>query len=88
MNIGPTPYQLLSAGLGACTTMTLRLYAGRKKIALDRVSVDVRHDKIHAADCEACETETGKIDKLEREITLEGNFDEATRQRLLEIADM
>lgn len=86
-NTGPTPYQLLSAGLGACTTMTLRLYAGHKKIPLERVSVDVRHDKIHAEDCESCETRDGRIDTFEREITLAGDLDAETRQRLLEIAD-
>lgn len=86
-NTGPTPYQLLSAGLGACTTMTLRLYAGHKKIPLERVSVDVRHNKTHAEDCESCETVEGKIDTFEREITLEGDLDAETRQRLLEIAD-
>lgn len=86
-NTGPTPYQLLSAGLGACTTMTLRLYAGHKKIPLARVSVDVRHNKTHAEDCESCETSNGKVDTFEREITLEGDLDAETRQRLLEIAD-
>ncbi|MFT5488790.1 MAG: putative OsmC-like protein/alpha/beta superfamily hydrolase [Paracoccaceae bacterium] len=86
-NTGPTPYQLLSAGLGACTTMTLRLYAGHKKIPLERVSVDVRHNKTHAEDCESCETRDGKVDTFEREITLEGDLDAETRQRLLEIAD-
>lgn len=86
-NTGPTPYQLLSAGLGACTTMTLRLYAGHKKIPLERVSVDVRHNKTHAEDCESCEIQDGKIDTFEREITLVGDLDAETRQRLLEIAD-
>lgn len=86
-NTGPTPYQLLSAGLGACTTMTLRLYAGHKKIPLDRISVDIRHNKVHAEDCEACESLDGKVDTFEREITLEGDLDAETRQRLLEIAD-
>ena len=86
-NTGPTPYQLLSAALGACTTMTLRLYAGHKKIPLERVSVDVRHNKTHAEDCESCENRVGKIDTFEREITLEGDLDADTRQRLLEIAD-
>ncbi len=86
-NTGPTPYQLLSAGLGACTTMTLRLYAERKDIPLERVSVEVRHNKTHAEDCESCETREGRIDTFEREITLDGDLDTATRQRLLEIAD-
>ena len=87
LNTGPTPYQLLSAALGACTTMTLRMYASHKKIPLERVSVDVRHDKTHAADCEECETREGKIDTFERQITIEGDLDAETRQRLLEIAD-
>ena len=67
--------------------MTLRLYAGRKKIPLDHVSVDVRHNKIHAEDCESCDTREGKVDTFEREITLEGDLYAETRQRLLEIAD-
>ena len=86
-NSGPTPYQLLGAALGACTTMTLRMYANHKELPLDRVSVSVRHDKVHAADCAACEEREGKIDRFERKITIEGDLDEATRERLLEIAD-
>ena len=86
-NTGPTPYQLLSAALGACTTMTMRLYADRKKWPLERASVAVRHDKIHAADCADCETREGKVDSFERVITLTGALDEEQRQRLLDIAD-
>ena len=86
-NTGPTPYQLLSAALGACTTMTMRLYANKKKWKLDRASVVVRHDKVHAADCGECETREGKIDMFVREITLEGALDEEQKQRILEIAD-
>ena len=86
-NTGPTPYQLLSAALGACTTMTMRLYANRKKWNLDRASVMVRHDKIHATDCEDCEAREGKIDVFERAITLEGDLDDEQKQRILEIAD-
>ncbi|MEX2453837.1 MAG: alpha/beta fold hydrolase [Rhodospirillaceae bacterium] len=86
-NAGPTPYQFLSAALGACTTMTLRMYADRKKIALDHVSVTVRHGKVHATDCAECETKEGKIDRFERELTLVGDLDEETTARLLEIAD-
>lgn len=86
-NTGPTPYQLLSAALGACTTMTMRLYANRKKWNLDRASVMVRHDKIHATDCEDCEAREGKIDVFEREIALEGDLDDEQKQRILEIAD-
>jgi len=84
---GPTPYGLLLAALGACTTMTLRLYAERKKLPLEKVSVRLRHEKIHARDCENCDTQEGKIDRIEREIVLEGALDGAQRQRLLEIAE-
>lgn len=84
---GPSPYQLLTAALGACTTMTLRMYAEHKKLPLDKVSVRLRHGKIHAKDCETCETRDGKIDRIEREITLTGDLDAEQRQRLLEIAD-
>ena len=84
---GPTPYGLLLAGLGACTAMTLRLYARRKEWPLDEVQVRLRHEKIHATDCEACETETGKIDRIEKEISLAGPLDDEQRARLLQIAD-
>ena len=67
--------------------MTVRMYARRKKIALDDVIVRLRHEKIHAADCESCETEVGKIDQIDRTIELRGTLDAETRQRLLEIAD-
>jgi uncharacterized OsmC-like protein/fermentation-respiration switch protein FrsA (DUF1100 family) len=84
---GPNPYDLLLAALGACTAMTLRLYAERKALPLDRVTIKLRHAKIHAADCAACETKEGKIDHIERGIVLEGALDADTRARLLEIAD-
>jgi len=84
---GFTPYDLLLAGLGACTAMTLRMYAGQKKWPLERVTVKLRHDKIHADDCTECETRAGKIDRIEREILLTGNLDDAQRARLKEIAD-
>ena len=85
--LGATPYQLVSAGLGACTSMTIRMYARRKKIALEHVEVDVSHNKIHATDCETCDSSTGKIDQFERKITLSGDINAKDRQRLLEIAD-
>ncbi|MEO1223185.1 MAG: alpha/beta fold hydrolase [Pseudomonadota bacterium] len=84
---GPTPYDLLTAGLGACTSMTIRMYARHKNLPLDGVHVELAHDKIHAEDCEHCETEDGKIDRIRRKITLRGDLDDAQRAKLLEIAD-
>lgn len=84
---GPTPYDLLTAGLGACTSMTIRMYARHKNLPLDGVHVELAHDKIHADDCEHCETEDGKIDRIRRKITLRGDLDDAQRAKLLEIAD-
>jgi putative redox protein len=85
---GPSPYQLLSASLGACTSMTMRMYAMRKKWSIGRISVRVRHEKIHAQDCAECETTEGKVDRMEREIHIEGELTEEQRHRLLEIADI
>jgi uncharacterized OsmC-like protein/alpha/beta superfamily hydrolase len=87
MDSGPTPYDLLLAGLGACTAMTVRMYADLKQLPLDRVSVALRHEKIYATDCANCETREGKIDRVERVITLEGALDAAAKQKLLEIAE-
>jgi uncharacterized OsmC-like protein/alpha-beta hydrolase superfamily lysophospholipase len=84
---GPNPYDFLLAALGACTAMTLRLYAERKALPLERVTVRLRHARIHAADCATCETKEGKIDRIERGILLEGTLDAEARARLLEIAD-
>jgi putative redox protein len=84
---GPGPYDLLLAGLGACTSMTLRLYAERKQLDLDRVTVRLTHNKIHAQDCAECETKTGTIDRIDRKITLEGELSAEERKRLMEIAD-
>jgi putative redox protein len=84
---GPSPYDLLLAAVGACTAMTVRLYADQKKLPLERVSVDLRHDKLHAADCAECETKDGRIDRIERVVTLEGPLDDAQRAKLLEIAN-
>lgn len=84
---GPDPYQYLASALGACTVMTLNMYARHKDWPVERVSCRVRHRKVHAEDCEGCETTKGKIDELEREIAIEGELDADQRERLLEIAD-
>jgi uncharacterized OsmC-like protein/pimeloyl-ACP methyl ester carboxylesterase len=84
---GPTPYDLLLAALGACTSMTVRMYAQRKGWPLAGVSVSLRHSRIHAADCANCESDAGKIDRIVRVIRLDGDLDEHQRQRLFEIAD-
>ena len=84
---GPTPYDLLLAGLGACTSMTVRMYADRKGWPLDRVRVTLRHSRIHAKDCLDCETRTGWIDHIDRDIELSGDLDDSQRQRLMQIAE-
>lgn len=86
-DFGPSPYELLSAGLASCTSMTIQMYARRKKWPLQNVETHVDHKKSHAEDCENCERNTAKIDIFEREIILEGNLDEQQQQKLLEIAD-
>jgi uncharacterized OsmC-like protein len=83
---GPSPYELLLASLGACTSMTLRLYAQRKGIELHGITVRLRHFRIDAEDCRDCETKSGFLDRIDREIELRGNLDEAQKERLLEIA--
>ena len=85
--LGPTPYQLVAAGLGACTSMTIRMYARQKKIPLEHVQVDISHNKVHAQDCASCDQSNGKVDRFERHITLTGKLTPEQQQRLLEIAD-
>ncbi len=84
---GPTPYDLLTAALGACTSMTLRMYADRKSWPLEAVVVRLRHRKVHMSHCQNCEESGKKIDTIDREIELAGPLDDNQRQRLLEIAD-
>jgi uncharacterized OsmC-like protein/pimeloyl-ACP methyl ester carboxylesterase len=84
---GPGPYDFLLAGLGACTSMTMRMYADRKSLPLDRITVTLKHSKIHAADCAECETRDGMLDQIDRVIAIEGALDADARKRLMEIAD-
>lgn len=84
---GPGPYELLLAALGACTSMTLRMYAARKGWPVGRIAVSLSHDKIHAKDCADCETTEGKLDRIVRRLTVDGNLSPDMRSKLLEIAD-
>jgi uncharacterized OsmC-like protein/alpha/beta superfamily hydrolase len=84
---GPAPYELLMAALGACTSITLRMYAERRQIPLGRVAIKLTQPQTHAEDCANCEQADAKMNSMDREITLEGELDTAQRQKLLEIAD-
>lgn len=84
---GPDPYALLLAALGSCTSMTIGMYARRKKIPLERVTVYLRHRKVHAEDCVDCEQKVGKLDHIERRIELQGALDPEQRAALIKIAD-
>ncbi len=91
LDSGPSPYDFLSIALGACTSMTLRMYAEHKKIGLGSIQVEVDHAKVHAADCQDCAAETvaagGRIDRFERRISIAGDIDPALHDKILEIAD-
>jgi len=84
---GPTPYDLLLAALGSCTSMTVAMYARRKQWPLERITIRLRHSRLHAADCASCETQDAKLTVIEREIEFEGSLGEEQRMRLLAIAD-
>ena len=83
---GPTPYEYLLVALGCCKSMTVRLYAQRKGWPLERVTVRLRHSKVHAQDCADCETREGKLDQIEADLELSGPLDDEQRARLFEIA--
>ncbi len=84
---GPTPYDLLLASLGTCTSMTLRMYAERKKWPLEEVKVTLTHKRVHAKDCAECESKKGYVDWIDREIVLKGELDDEQRARMMQIAD-
>jgi putative redox protein len=84
---GPTPYDFLLAGLGACTSMTIRMYADHKKIPLEGIRIMLEHEKVHAKDCDACETGTAKLDKISRKIFLAGDLSPEQREKIKGIAD-
>ncbi len=84
---GPGPYDFVLAGLGACTSMTMRMYADRKSLPLELVTVTLKHNKIHAEDCAECETKEGMLDQIDRVIAMEGALDVEQRKKLMEIAD-
>jgi uncharacterized OsmC-like protein len=84
---GPSPYDFLLAALGACTSMTMGMYARRKAWPLEEVTVHLRHSKIHATDCAECESKEGMLDRIERDIHFTGPLTDEQRSKLLEIAN-
>src|SRR5690554_340947 len=86
-NTGPSPYDYLLSALGACTAMTLRMYADRSNWELEEVEVTLEHNRIHAKDCEECDQKKGRVDVIERNIKLTGSLTQEQRERLISIAD-
>ena len=85
-NIGPNPYETLLAALGACTSMTILMYSRVKGWNIENIEIELSHEKIHAEDCTSCETKSGYLDKITRNIRIKGNLSEDQLQRLFEIA--
>jgi putative redox protein len=85
-DVGPNPYELLLAALGACTSMTVRMYAERKQYPLRSVQVRLAYSRIHAEDCADCDTKDGMVDRIDTEVSLLGDLSDDQRQRLMEIA--
>jgi putative redox protein len=83
---GPSPYDLLLAALGSCTSMTIGFYARKRRWPLEKITVSLRHSRIHATDCEECETKEGKIDRIELDIQLTGSLTDEQRAKLMEVA--
>ncbi len=86
-DLGPSPYDLLLMALGACTSMTLRMYATKKQLPLESIEVRLRHERIHAEDCAECDDREGRVERITRSIYLDGELSPEQKQRLLEIAD-
>jgi uncharacterized OsmC-like protein len=84
---GPNPYELLLSALGACTSITVRMYAERKQWPLREVQVDLSYSRVHAEDCAECETKNGMIERISRRIAFTGDLSEEQKSRLLEIAN-
>jgi putative redox protein len=84
---GPNPYELVMAGLGACTSMTVRMYAERRNWPLEKVQVQLKFSRIHAADCDDCSRKKGIVNRIEKRITLIGDLSEIQRERLLHVAN-
>ena len=83
---GPSPYDLILAALGACTSMTLGLYARKRKWPVEKITVSLRHSKIHARDCDDCETKDGRIDRINMEIHIAGSLTDKQRSKLMVVA--